>query len=306
MAGIEEAVAAPGVKATVVVSVPVCVRAWFRWRLPDASQRHPPRAEEHESKRDGAVVQVEKGMVGSMQELRIQTVMKNREFDERVRALQSRIARLHAAREIEVSERNKQYKDVETGIQEGLDRVRTTLEASIIKVHNDLERDKLRPIGVDATALEAVERQAYEVEVPRREEELSGPLVRRMLAERQAFELDNAKVRAREKRMVERFEKWDTETRLRHEEEAADRFTRACVLREAMAEGFGAELRSDEQVQVWLAQALFGEASRIGGVRDARVKGDEFTLGKMAEGMETLQRSVLENFGGEAAASEDE
>ncbi|KAA0149828.1 hypothetical protein FNF29_05653 [Cafeteria roenbergensis] len=283
--GIEEAVAAPGARMTVA--------------------RHPPPAEEHESKRDVAAHQTERGMVGSMQELRIQTVTKNKEFDERVRALQVRLGAVETARESEREQRDLQLEAVRAGIAEELGRVDEALSLAIGSTHDTLAAEGVAPINADADRLAALEQRVYGEEVPSREEALSGPLVRRMLAERQGFEIDRTKVRAREARIVGRFESWDSETRLRHSEEAQDRFLQFSRLAEAMAEALAGEARSEEELQVWLATVLGELDGQLEGVRDARVAGDERSLDRMASSMETVQRSVLENFGAEDS-DEDE
>jgi len=269
------------------------------------SQRHPPAAEEHESKRDEAAFQTETGMVGSMQELRIQTVSKNKEFDERVRALRARLRRAEGALKAEAEAREAQLRESRSAIAGSLASLEAVLSEAIATTHDGLAADALAPIGVDCTALEAVERRTYEEEVPRREEELSGPVVRRMLSDRQAFDIDNTKVRAREAKMVRQFERWQDETTRRHGEEASDRFERFCVLREALADALGREARTDEKVQVWLANELLEVTSRVGTVRDARVAGDELSLERMADSMEVIQRSVLENFGAEPDDDDD-
>lgn len=269
-------------------------------------QRHPPRAEEHDSKRDGATTVVETGMVGSMQELRIQTVTKNQDFDERIRALQSRLACVDMARGVEAADREAQLKRIRESVAADIEGVDGTLSAAIQSTHDELELRGVEPIRVDLASLVKVEQATYRVEVRHREEELSGPLVRRMLSERQAFEIDNTKVRAREKRLVGRFEAWEAATVLRHQEEAEDRFERFCALREAIAEAMAREDRSEEELQVWLANSLLATSSKIAGVRDARVAGDEFSLATMADSMQTIQQSVLENFGAEPDGEDDD
>lgn len=244
-------------------------------------------------------------MVGSMQELRIQTVTKNKEFDERARALQVRLSAVDAAREHEQEQRKLQFDAVRAGIAQELGRVDEALSRAIGATHDTLAAEGVAPINADADRLAALEKRVYGEEVPSREEALSGPLVRRMLAERQGFEIDRTKVRAREARIVGRFELWDRETRLRHSEEAQDRFGQFSRLAEAMAEALSREARSEEELQVWLATVLGELGGQLEGVRDARVAGDERSLDRMARSMETVQRSVLENFGAEVG-DEDE
>jgi hypothetical protein len=245
-------------------------------------------------------------MVGSMQELRIQTVTKNKDFDERIRALRSRLARVDVARGEEADARDAQLAAIRSGIEADVTGIDASLSESIQATHDKLEVDGVEPIRVDLAALIKIEQEAYNVTVPKREEELSGPLVRRMLSERQAFEIDNTKVRAREKRIVTRFEAWEAATTLRHREEADDRFERFCALREAIAEAMALEDRSEEELQVWLANSLLATSSKIAGVRDGRVAGDEFSLATMADSMQTIQRSVLDNFGAEEDSEDEE
>lgn len=238
-------------------------------------------------------------MVGSMQELRIQTVTKNKEFDERARALQVRLDAVDAARDHEREQQGIQLDAVRAVIAAELGRVDEALSLAIGSTHDTLAAEGVAPINADAGRLDALEKRVYGEEVPSREEALSGPLVRRMLAERQGFEIDQTKVRAREARIVGRFERWDSETRLRHSEEAEDRFGQFARLAEAMAEALSREARSEEELQVWLATVLGELGGQLEGVRDARVAGDERSLDRMASSMETVQRSVLENFGAE-------
>lgn len=150
----------------------------------------------------------------------------------------------------------------------------------------------------------ATEEEFYFRRIPARNEEMTGELVRRMLRERQAFELDNNKIRARERLLVQRFEEWVASDDKRHADEASDRYETFSALGEDFSEAFARDAREEEAEQVDLVLRLAQLRREIELETAARSRGDELAMESLARAMARLQAQVLEHFG--AARGEDD
>ena len=154
--------------------------------------------------------------------------------------------------------------------------------------------------------LQETEESLYKAEVPRLTEEATGDLVRRLEKERQAFDLDNTKIRARETRLRDRMEEW-IESDTRHQaEETQDRVDAADRLEEEVHDFTSADHRGSDAWETGLMGRLRELFDELEAMREARATADDGLIEALGENMGRLQQQVLRHFGFDNGSEEEE
>jgi hypothetical protein len=268
-------------------------------------QRRGRPVEEFEGRRTDVVVDTERGMVGSMQRLRIQAVEKNKAFLRRVEELRARIEAVRAQTEVEVGARDRQLAEWRTEVEGGMRTLEDDLLASIEARFERLSTS-LVPTREAAEAERAREREFYEKEVPARNEAMVGDLVRRMLRERQSFDVDKVKVRARLRETQERFERWQGATARRRTAEQEDRANVAQRQADHMQVEFARAEEEAATSEKLVQDRVSDVLDRVQATSQRRVAGDEFASDQLQSVMRRIQRQILANFGQEQPHEDEE
>jgi hypothetical protein len=254
--------------------------------------------EEFEGRRTDVVVDTERGMVGSMQRLRIQAVEKNRGFVRRVEELRARIEAVQEQSRAESEARDKQMAEWRASVEGAARTLEDDLLASIEARHERLTK-ALAPTPVEGEAERGREREFYEKEVPARNEAMVGELVRRMMRERQSFDVDKVKVRARLREVQDRFERWQVATDRRRTAEQEDRANVAQRNAHHMQVEF-ARAEEEAATSEKLAEERIADVTdRVAATSTARAAGDDYASEQLQVLMRRIQRQIIANFGTE-------
>jgi predicted NBD/HSP70 family sugar kinase len=170
---------------------------------------------------DGAV-QVEEGMVGVMQDLRIATVERNAEVTEAYRHVRERTEAAAAQLQQEAAARDAQLAQMREVMAAAFSDLEGSL-ASAIKLTFERSAAAFGPLHGRLDEGEGREERFYAATVPDTIERLSGAHVREMEARREALVLDGTTTQAREARIVQRLERHVAEHEARAVVEAEDR-----------------------------------------------------------------------------------
>lgn len=123
-------------------------------------------------------------MVGSMQELRLQTVAKNKNFSARCTAIEKRRVVVEGRLQDEVKARDEQLDRIRQSIQAEVSRLRAELMPAIEVEFDRREKNELVREGKRLDAALTAEQHAYQQEVPDLQQHISGEAVVRMQRER--------------------------------------------------------------------------------------------------------------------------
>ena len=146
--------------------------------------------------------------------------------------------------------------------------------------------------------------QAYKHEVPALVQRLVGPARSEMQTAHESFEVENAKVRAREARLVDTMEAWGRANSQRMGWEQEDRESQLAITAEQLTGDllYPVRVERDHQRQV-IMPAVREVKEGLEAETTARREADTRTVQGMAAATEKLQEVVLDNFG---AGTDDE
>lgn len=119
---------------------------------------------------------------------------------------------------------------------------------------------------------------------------------------RESFQIENAKIKRREEKIVERLAAHEVEEAGLHDAEARTRHKVLQAFEEDMDRQFQEEDRREPVVQNRVRHELVAVHSDIAREGAERGRQDAIILATLADSMGALQRTVLENFGAEAGA----
>ncbi len=198
----------------------------------------------------------------------------------------------------EVDQRSKQFDAVRDLVSSSLldlgIRHRQQFDARMTNV----EESGRSAANIKCSQLCAAERKAYFEEVPDLVQRLIGPARSQMQTSHESFEVENTKVMAREERLKDKVETFNTATQQRVGIECEDRLRQFHMAAEQLSSQLLLPVRLDRQRQ---------RSTVMHGVKDiqnaltaetaAREQGDGFIADSLTRATRSLQQTVLENFG---------
>ncbi len=246
-----------------------------------------------------AALAVERAMVGTMQDLRIDAVEKNKELDEQLVAVAARrAAALERLEAVVVPARAARLARTRAAAAEALAALERDLSARIARTFEA----HVKALGPPAARMEAAgvqEAAFYAKEVPQLFESQCGAAVRTMQAEQQALQLDGATIAARERAIEDRLEAHIAACRRRALAEAEDRARQYAGLAQGFDAAFSRVAADAASAEARFAAALAAEAedARVEALR--RAAGDGANVERIASAMNKLREIALEFGGGE-------
>eukprot|EP01029_Cantina_marsupialis_P028930 TRINITY_DN778200_c0_g1_i1.p1 TRINITY_DN778200_c0_g1~~TRINITY_DN778200_c0_g1_i1.p1 ORF type:complete len:280 (-),score=72.90 TRINITY_DN778200_c0_g1_i1:144-983(-) len=153
--------------------------------------------------------------------LNSQTKTKNQRFNEDCDAVSQRTKNAKLKLDHEVVERANADNKLRARVEGFLSKVSQLFLTKMDDRFLHLERDVLNSHLQRLTNLDRAIDHFVNIEIPEMVEQQSGEIVRTMLNSRESFDIENAKTRIREKKIVNEFEtfKRDTSVRFNHEKE---------------------------------------------------------------------------------------
>jgi hypothetical protein len=262
-----------------------------------------PETDVHHSKRyDGLVVQARE-LDHKKRFLREQALDKERVFKLNTHNLETRIAEFRLKLAAEVAARDAQ-------LARARDAFKATLACSVQDVEEQLaasvdavQCEWLPPPARRLDAWQAAFDHFVNHTVPETIENQSGRVTRHLIKAQETFEIDNTKLLRREKRINERFEAHVDNARANLREVSRKR--QDC-LRIAEEDIFHEERASDRAEETHMAKThtrIAQVQDMQSGLADIRASTDSEILLAIETASSRLQKSVLDNFGTQSAAS---
>jgi len=234
-----------------------------------------------------AALEVERAMVGTMQDLRIDAVEKNRELDEQLVAVAARrAAALERLDTVVVPSRVARLARNRAAAAAALEALEADLSARIARAFEGHVKS-LEPPAARMEAAGVREAACYAKEVPQLFEAQCGAAVRTMQGEQQALALDGATIAARERAIEDRMGAHEASYRRRALAEAEDRarqhaclaadfdaaFSRVAASAAAAEARYAAELRAEaEDVRVEALRRSAGDEANVTRISTAMVR----------------------------------
>ena len=176
----------------------------------------------------------------------------------------------------------------------------------------DNRMSRIEDAGVSAAhakcdQLSSVEQQTYFHEVPALVQRLIGPARQQMQTSHEAFDVENTKVLARERRLQAKIEAFNASTQRRIAVECEDRMRQFHMAAEQLSGQLLQPVRLDRQRQrSTVMHGVRGIQLALGSETSARKEADAFVADSLAHATERLQRTVLENFGSMQESDSDD
>ena len=185
-----------------------------------------------------------------------------------------------------------------------LEAMESMVEGSSQRAFDSIEKSRLRLAHARCEQITAAEEQAYQHDVPELVAKLIGPARKQMQKAHESFDVENAKVLAREQRLVAGMDDFEAKTQARFGMEEQDRALQVATVAEQLSGQLLFPVRVDRCHQrARIMPAVRGVQESLAAEQAARTAGDAFARSSMAAASERLQAVVLDNFGGESDAS---
>lgn len=161
-------------------------------------------------------------MVGTMQSMRLATVERNAEFAEQLVGLQSRHASVVRMLEAEVVARDAFVSSWKATFAAAMQQLEAEASDALVSTFA-VAAESVKPQHARLDGLHAQEREFYSSDVPRTNESMCGALIRTMDGHREALNLDQTTIKAREAKIGRRLDEHCVEYDVRCANEAEDR-----------------------------------------------------------------------------------
>ncbi|CAM9774599.1 unnamed protein product, partial [Hapterophycus canaliculatus] len=158
---------------------------------------------------------------------------------------------------------------------------------------SDRNTKKVERVEADEARVEEFVR----VTVPRVIDEQSGTVTRKLQKARETFDIENAKIVKRERKLVSRFEGHVKGTAQSFEDEKATRVGKLWLLGEDLEGVEHMDDRGDESLQVSIVQTIKAMRGDVATLSEDRRHQDSLLLDSLAHAQQKLQRCILETFG---------
>lgn len=256
-----------------------------------------PPVEEPASKHAPDLAQVDEGMVGTMQELRIGVVERNQDFSEQLAGVYARRdAAMRRLTDDIIPSREAGYKALHASFAAAISALEAELTDRISATYA-AHNASVVPLNAALDGLHAREQAFYKEEIPDTNARQCGKHIRMMQQEKEALELDNTTIAAREARIASRLDKHIAEDGQRGAVETQDRIRQFALLDKLTAEGMTAMEASAALAGQRTGPALEELHRGIAAETVARGAGDAGFVGAMRTAMERLRTEAIANFG---------
>eukprot|EP00903_Cladosiphon_okamuranus_P009978 g9464.t1 len=250
-----------------------------------------------DSKRYWKIEKQEGDLTGQLGELEQGTRQRNREFQAKLRSIEERIKGLEAGIVREIEERKETHTIMFAGLQEKLKAAVATVEAEAeasitARFEPGLSEHVERVETGDARVDEFVH-----VTVPRIVDEQSGAVTRKLQKARETFDIENAKIAKRERKLVSRFAAHVKGTAQSFEDEKATRVGKLWLLGEDLEGVEHMDDRGDESLHLSIVKSINATRGDVAAMSEERAKEDSLLLDSLAHAQQKLQRCILETFG---------
>mmetsp|Transcript_36548 Transcript_36548/g.63414 ORF Transcript_36548/g.63414 Transcript_36548/m.63414 type:complete len:311 (+) Transcript_36548:120-1052(+) len=279
-------IAAPGGKPTRVMKAPVA-------EYPESKRQHT--IERQEEDLDNQMVVLDEG-----------TRRRNREFYEKLDALDSRGRRWTAKLVAETKERDEAHAAV-------LEQFKSSLKASFDEMMDKLD-EALKPFEDEkipeqdgrTTGDENAFEQFVNVTVPNVIEEQSGVVTRKLQKAHDNFDIDNAKILKREKKLLKKRDDHFDDTYQRFEDETSTRIGKLRLLAEDIHNSDQIDTKQFEKLVPVVFAEIKDTKERIREMTQIRQDMDCLVLENLADTQKRCQHSVLQHFGEKAGEYDSE
>jgi len=244
-----------------------------------------------------AVDELEEDLTHKLVDLEEGTRARNRDFYEQTDKFKERTQRWEAKLTTETVERNEAHQSV-------LDSFQVLLHTEMAKIETKIHdmyagyHDSLIPVQeahqdrveefvehfVNVTAPEVIEREQKAME-------------KKIKSAREGFDIENAKVRKREEKIVYRAEEHEHRTAQSFTDNHSGRVAKIALLREDLEAGQRTDDREEETRLRLIMTELRQMQERIDDLTKVREVQDCTILDSMLRSQEKLQDSIIENFG---------
>jgi hypothetical protein len=258
----------------------------------------PPSAVEPKGKHLEAGQEVQEGMIGIMQDMRINTVERNFEIAESYRLVRVRVDEAKRRLKEEAKTRDEQFMAVRDAMAVAFKNLQAELESAINTTFSEASKG-FHPLHSHLDALRAEEEHYYDVHIPETIEKLSGEHVREMEAKKESLVLDDTTIKAREARIVERLETHIKDYDQRCQVEAQDRETQHNRLTKMIHDQMTRLNEDIAKMEPRLTSQAAALRTSMVAEEESRKGSDAANLQMIAVSMERLQREALATFGTE-------
>jgi len=270
-------IAAPGGKPTRVIKAPV--------------------AEHPESKREHKIVSQERDLEDGMVVLDEGTRRRNREFYEKLDAIDERSRKWEAKMRSEIQEREDAHKAVVADFEASLKEYFDLMKNKMDEVLGYYEDQRIPDSEARITGNEERFDEFVNVTVPRVVEEQSGAVTRRLQKAHDNFDIDNAKILKREKKILQRRENHFDNTAQGFEDESTTRIGKLWLLAEDIHKSEQTNAKQSEKLIALVMGELKDTKDRASEASKIRKEMDCLVLENLADTQHRCQKSVLDHFG---------
>lgn len=251
-----------------------------------------------ESKRANQIEYVEDNLQVDMEELKAAAHAYNMNFQQRLEAVKLRGCELEAKLELEhdammtsiVQLRNKAEKQVQSTF--------VVLEQKILSHFARLESQEIISQEKKLREHESEFRSFAYTTVPNIvENKLQGPITRKLEKSQETFDIENAKIRKREKKTLHTLESNERKTDANFRSENVRRVAKFLEREEEFHHVMRVDNRSVERVQSTHFKKLVALRAQLKAESVLREKEDLIILDNLSSSLGRLQASVLENLG---------
>lgn len=250
-----------------------------------------------ESDRLWKVDKQEEELTGHLGELEESTKERNKEFDEKLAAIEERARRLQEKIMAEGAEREREHKVLMEALQQKLATAVNGTEvwveeAITVRFVPDLQTQEGRVVSDEARAHEFIN-----VAVPLVIENQSGTVTRKLQKAHETFDIENAKIHKRELKIVKRLEEHVGHTAQSLEDEKATRLSKLWLLGEDIEETERMDDRAEEVVTVRTIHDIKALQEELKETAAERERKDVLLLDSMIKAQEKLQACIIDTFG---------
>ncbi|CAM9600903.1 unnamed protein product [Pylaiella littoralis] len=244
-----------------------------------------------DSQRYWKIEKQEGDLTGQLGELEQGTRQRNREFEAKLRAIEERIRGLEAGIVREIEECEETHAEMFAGLEEKLKAasafVEAEAEASITARFEPGLLEHVERVEADDARVE----DFVHVTVPRVVDEQSGAVTRKLQKARETFDIENAKIAKRERKLVSRFGTHVKGTAQSFEDEKATRLGKLWLLGEDLEGVEHMDERGDEALQLSIVKAIKAMRGDVAATSEERGYQDGLLLDSLAHAQQRLQIS---------------
>lgn len=250
-----------------------------------------------ESKRCGGIDRQDRDLTTNQTVLAEGTRVRNKELWESLQSIGHSIAAVEERIRAATKEREVMAVQLRARLEEQFREIRERFDVKLQQDFDVVVKEAIPPVVAREVEVEDDVKHYVNSVVPVVVEKQSGEVHRKLKKAHESFDIENAKIRKREQKILVRFEEHMLRTAQSFEDETSTRIGKLRLLEEDVRERDEEFMRSEEKSQNHVKTELRDIRDRIAVEEQAREEEDCTLLDSMLEAQKELQRIILDNFG---------